>query len=241
MKTFRPLTLSRPAAVATLVAWMLAGAAFAQSEAARQDPELLRKQAEQFLRIQTAGMPGQVKLSIGPVDPRTTLPACGAPEAFLPNGSRPWGRTTVGMRCNAPSPWTIYISATVRVMGSYLATAVPLAQGRVLQATDVVALKGDLTALPNGIITDTSQAVGRSLTISLRAGTPLRDDVLRSQQAVQQGQIVRLETNGRGFRVSAEARAINNAAAGQIAQARTTSGQVVSGVAKAGGIVEVTY
>jgi flagella basal body P-ring formation protein FlgA len=241
MKTFLSFTRSRLAAFVALAAWALAGAAFAQPQAERQNLELLRKQAEQFLHIQTAGMPGQVKLAVGPIDPRTSLPACAAPEAFLPNGSRPWGRTTVGMRCNVPSPWTIYISATVRVMGSYLATATPLTQGRVLEAADVVALKGDLTALPNGIITDTSQAISKSLTISLRAGTPLRDDVLRSQQAVQQGQIVRLETKGSGFRVSAEARAINNAAAGQIAQARTASGQVVSGVAKAGGIVEVTY
>jgi len=48
-------------------------------------------------------------------------------------------------------------------------------------------------------------------------------------------------SSGPGFRVSAEARALNSAAEGQIAQARTASGQVVSGVAKAGGVVEVAY
>jgi len=79
------------------------------------------------------------------------------------------------------------------------------------------------------------------MSISLPAGTPLRNDALRSVQAVQQGQTVRLTSSGPGFTVTAEARALNNAAEGQVAQARTASGQVVSGVARAGGIIEVTY
>jgi flagella basal body P-ring formation protein FlgA len=58
---------------------------------------------------------------------------------------------------------------------------------------------------------------------------------------VQQGQSVRVVSSGPGFRVSTEARALNNASEGQIAQARTASGQVVSGIAKAGGVVEVGY
>jgi flagella basal body P-ring formation protein FlgA len=77
--------------------------------------------------------------------------------------------------------------------------------------------------------------------MSLPSGVPLRQDVLRSQQAVQQGQMIKLISAGPGFRVSAEARALNNATEGQVAQARTASGQVVSGIAKAGGVVEITY
>jgi flagella basal body P-ring formation protein FlgA len=102
-------------------------------------------------------------------------------------------------------------------------------------------LRGDLTTLPPGIITDQFQAVGRTASISLPMGTPLRQDALRSQVAVQQGQTVRLVSGGAGFRVSTEARALNNAGEGQMIQARTPSGQMVSGVAKMGGIVEVAY
>lgn len=220
---------------------LLANAAAAQTAASQQDVGALRQRVQQFLQVQTSGLPGQVNVSVGQIDTRTYLPACAAPEPFLPHGSRLWGKTIVGIRCSVPSPWTIYVSATVQVISEYLVTAAPLAQGQLISANDLAKVKGDLTALPPGIITEMSQAIGRTAVVSLSAGTPLRNDALRSQQAVQQGQTVRLVSNGPGFSVSAEARALNNAAEGQIAQARTASGQVVSGVAKAGGVVEVSY
>lgn len=220
---------------------LLANAAAAQTAAPQQDVGALRQRVQQFLQVQTNGLPGQVNVSVGQIDTRTYLPACAAPEPFLPHGSRLWGKTTVGIRCSVPSPWTIYVSATVQVISEYLVTAAPLAQGQLISANELAKVKGDLTALPPGIVTEMSQAIGRTAVVSLSAGTPLRNDALRSQQAVQQGQTVRLVSSGPGFSVSAEARALNNAAEGQVAQARTASGQVVSGVAKAGGVVEVSY
>lgn len=216
-------------------------AAAQEQSGARQGHAALRQTVEQFLHTQASGLPGTISVAVGSIDPRLNLAACPAPEAFLPPGGRVWGKTTVGVRCTAPSRWSIYISATVRVRGEYIATAAPLAQGQRIGPNDIVKVSGDLTALPAGIITDPSQAIGRSLTISVPLGTPLRQDVLRGQQAVKQGQMVRVVSGGPGFKVSSEARALNNANDGQLAQARTASGQVISGIARLGGIVEVTY
>jgi flagella basal body P-ring formation protein FlgA len=216
-------------------------AAAEQTAATRQDAGAVRQIVEQFLRTQTAGLPGQVNISVHPLDSRTNLAACAAPEAFLPGGGRAWGKTTVGVRCTVPVNWTVYVSATVQVISEYLATAAPLAQGQVIGTNDVIKMKGDLTLLPAAILTDISQAVGRTAAVSLATGTPLRQDALRQQQAVQQGQAVRLVTNGPGFSVASEGRALNNGAEGQVVQARTAGGQVISGIAKAGGVVEISY
>jgi flagella basal body P-ring formation protein FlgA len=102
-------------------------------------------------------------------------------------------------------------------------------------------VKGDIAAMPNGIITDMAQAIGRTPTVSLAAGTPLRLDTLKSKPVVQQNQAVRLVLNGNGFSVSSEGRAIGTAGEGQVVQVRTPSGTVVSGTAKAGGMVEVAF
>jgi len=207
--------------------------------AQRQNLPVLRTVALHYLQTQTAGLPGQVTIKVGQVDPRTSLASCPAPEAFQQPGARAWGKTTVGVRCTAPAPWTVYIQATVNVVADYVAAAVPLAQGQPVDAGQLVMMKGDIAAMPNGIITDMAQAIGRTPTASLPAGTPLRMDTLKSKPVVQQGQTVRLLSKGTNFSVSAEARAINNAGEGQVAQARTQSGTVVSGTARAGGIIEV--
>lgn len=221
--------------------WLLAAGAAAQGVDARHDPAQIRLQVEHFLNVQTAGLPGQVTVKVGQIDQRLALPMCAVVEPFLPNGARLWGKTSVGVRCSAPSPWTIYVPASIKVSGDYVIAAAPLAQGQLLSAADLAKVSGDLTSLPNGIITDPAQAIGKTLAVSLQAGAPLRSDAVRSQNAVQQGQTVRLMTTGPGFSVSGEGRALNNATEGQIVQARTGSGQVVSGVARIGGVVEVSY
>lgn len=231
----------------TALAPLAASAAFAvlltasAQEAPRQNAAAIRDVAEQFLRIQAAGLPGKVTVEIGRVDARLSLPACPSPQGFLPPGSRAWGKTTVGVRCTAPAPWTVYIAAKVHVEGDYVAAAVPLAQGQVIDAGDLALVKGDLTALPAGVITELDEAAGRTAAISLPLGAALRQNALRIRKVIAQGQPVRLVSSGPGFSISAEGTALGNAAAGQLAQAKTANGQVVSGVARAGGVLEVAY
>ncbi|MES2150407.1 MAG: flagellar basal body P-ring formation chaperone FlgA [Pseudomonadota bacterium] len=227
----------------TLLAALLLSSplALAQTSAPRQDMAALRSVVEQYLQARTAGLPGQASVVVGAVDERVKLAACAAPEAFQQPGARAWGKTTVGVRCAAPTPWTVYIQAQVSVLAEYVAAAMPLVQGQTIEAAQLVLLKGDIAALPNGVLTEMAQVVGRSSTVSLASGAPLRADLLRSKPVVQQGQLVRLVSAGAGFRVSAEARAIGTAGDGQVVQVRTPAGAIISGVAKAGGLVEVVF
>jgi flagella basal body P-ring formation protein FlgA len=211
------------------------------AEPARQDLNVVRQTIEQFLQTQATGLPGEVKVAVGAIDPRLKLPACATPEAFLPPSGKMWGKTTVGVRCTVPTNWTIYVSATVKVFGEYVAAAAPLAQGQTISESDIGKVKGDLTTLPAGVVTDASQAIGRTVSNNVALGAPLRQDALRNQQAIQQGQGVRVVVNGPGFSVTSEAKALNNANEGQLTQVRTPNGQVVSGIAKLGGIVELAY
>jgi len=223
----------------SLLALLMTSAQAQQTPAAqRQKPEAVRSIAEQFLKTQAAGLPGQVTVKVGGVDPRLSLAACPAPEAFQQPGARPWGKTTVGVRCTSPS-WSVFLQAQVSVVADYVAAAVPLAQGQPVEQSQLVLVKADIAAMPNGIITDMAQAIGRTPTVSLPAGTALRLDSLRSQQVIKQGQAVRLVSRGSNFSVSSEAKAINNASDGQVVQVRTQGGTVVSGLARSGGMVEI--
>jgi flagella basal body P-ring formation protein FlgA len=233
------ITLPRAFAALALAASFVCSPTQAQT-GPRQDHGALREAVSRFLQLQAGGLPGQIRVEVGAIDPRLNLAACPNPEAFLPPGSKAWGKTSVGVRCLAPA-WNIYVSANVHVEDDYLAAATPLVSGQTVSAQDVARVRGDLTLLPPGILTDPSQAVGQTVTRSMPVGTPIRQDALRAKQAVTQGQMVRIIAGGAGFTVSGEGRALANAADGQTLQVRTASGTVVSGVARAGGTVEISF
>ena len=239
------MIISTKAALARLALFLLgmvgSACAFATPNTARQDEAALRQAVEQFLVNESKGLPGDVSVAVGPIDPRLFLAACPGFETFLPPGNKAWGKTTVGVRCTEAAHWTVYISAMVHVNGGYVAAVTPLAQGQQLTDKDIAVVHGDLTILPPGIITNPSQAIGLTVVRSVPAGMPLRQDSLKMPQAVSSGQVVKLVSNGDGFSVSAEGRALANAAEGQVVQAKAANGQVVSGVARLGGTVEVSY
>jgi len=206
-----------------------------------QAPDPLYTAVDDYLRTQTRGLPGKSSYRIGTLDPRTQLGACSAYEPFLPAGARLWGKATLGVRCLGPANWTVYLPVEVSISGSYFVSARPLAGGQPIGPGDIVERQGDLGGLPSSIVTDPAQAIGKTPKSSIGAGQPLRSDLLLAPWAVQQGQSVKLVYRGAGFSVSSDGRALNNAAAGQVAQVRTSGGQTVSGVARPGGIVEVSY
>jgi len=235
----KPRLQNKVVTALALLATALSGNAGAQP--GRQDIAVIKKTVEQFLQVQAGGLPGQVTVTVGAIDPRMSLAVCPEPQAFFMPGARAWGKTTVGVRCATPSTWTVYIQANVTVMGDYIAAAAPLVQGQPIDANQLTVLKGDLTMLPAGIATDASQVIGRSATVSLPPGTPLRLDTLRSKPVVQSGQLVRLVSSGSGFSVSAEGRAMSTAGDGQVVQVKTGNGQQITGIAKTGGMVEVAF
>ena len=207
--------------------------------AGQQDPAALQAHAVRFLQTQTSGLPGKVAIQVKP--PRSALPACAALDAFQPTGSRGIGKITVGVRCLAPSQWTVYLSAQVSVIGRYVATSQPLPANHALTAADISLREGDLGNLPADVVTNPDDMLGYRTVSGLAAGAPLRNALVRPPLAVQQGQTTRLVLNGPGFSVQSEGQALANASRGDRVRVKTRSGQVVSGIAQDGQQVVVTF
>lgn len=196
--------------------------------------------AERYVRLQTQGIPGQTTITLGKLDTQR-LPPCTAHEAFSPPGTRLSGRTHVGVRCLGPNVWSVLVPVQIATTGNYVTTIRPLGAGQIIQAEDLTTLSGDLNSLPTGVITDPANAVGKTLRNSLGAGQALRNDQLLAPLVIRQGQSVRVISKGNGFAVSGEGKALNNASLGQVVQIRMSSGQTVSGVAKADGSIEIAF
>lgn len=194
-----------------------------------------------FVRDQTRGLPGDVVITIDPIDTTNQLSACTAFAPSLPPQARLWGRTAVVVRCLGPSSWEFYQPVRVQVFGQHLRSTRRLAAGQQVTAGDLSLARSDLTALPDSVLTDPSQAIGRRLRMGLTAGLPLLNEHLVIPPAVRQGQSVRVVASGQGFAVSSEGTALTNAAEGSQVVVRTASGQTVRGIARANGVVEVTF
>lgn len=207
----------------------------------RQPLSELRTVAEQFLRTQASSLPGTPTVAVGQPDSRLQLARCDAPQPYLPNGAKALGKTTVGIRCAAPVAWNVLLPATIGATVDYVVSAAPLPQGQRVGSADLALRRGDLATLPPGVLTDASQAIGRTLQLPVAAGVPVVRGMLKSQAVVQPGQAVRLVAQGAGFSISSDAHAITGGAEGDLVQAKTASGQVISGVAQADGALAVRY
>jgi len=196
--------------------------------------------AEQHIRLQTKNIAGKTTITMGQID-ASKLSPCTALEAFTPQGSKIVGRTHIGVRCLSPNAWTVLVPAQIAVTGNYVTAGRPLIAGQVITESDLVTLSGDISQLPAGVAGDPSGVVGKTVRNSLGAGQIIRFDQLVAPIVIHQGQTVRVISKGNGFSVSAEGKAINNAALGQPAQIRMNSGQTISGTARADGSVEIEY
>ena len=90
-----------------------------------------------------------------------------------------------------------------------------------------------------GAITDPDTVAGMTAAYRITAGQPIKGAALRNAQSVVRGSNVRINAVGKGFMVSSEGQALDNAAPGATVQVRMPSGQVVSGVVRNAGLVEM--
>jgi flagella basal body P-ring formation protein FlgA len=201
------------------------------------DHAQINKVAMEFIQAKTLGMPGKVTIKVDDIDPRISLPACSQLEAFSPAGSSILGKTSVGIRCNEKNGWSLFMSVSITTTMNMLVSSKPMQQGQIVHNGDYAIQSGEISQ--PGIITDESQILGKVMKFSIGAGQLLKQDMFRPPYVVTQGQSVQLFTEGQGFKLRTEGVAMNNAAAGQPAQVKVTSGQIISGTAKSNGIVEI--
>jgi flagella basal body P-ring formation protein FlgA len=214
-------------------------AANAGSPPAFQNLRIINQKVKDFLTTQSAGSPGKPEITVTPMEEGTQLTYCPSPEAFFPPNSAAWGRTTVGVRCGQPKPWTVYVQANVSIIANYVVAGAPIGQGQTISANELQLQKGDLTTLPAGIFTEFNRVIGQTARMSLVAGTVLKKEMLKMPLIVQKGQSVRVSSGGKGFSISTDGQALNEASEGDLVKVKVSNGSVVTGIAKENGVVEV--
>jgi len=179
-------------------------------------------------------------VTVGPLGPDTRLAACERLDVFLPPNHRLWGKTSLGVKCVAPQGWTTYVPVHVKVSGHYLVSTRKINAGQVVTASDLGVVTGDLTTLPNSILSEPAQAIGHRLKSSLGAKQALQREDLVLPPVIKQGDKVKIRVRNDGFVAETEGIALNDAAEGATIKVRNLSGKTLSGRARGAGEVEIS-
>lgn len=205
--------------------------------AAVQDHAALRGVVSSFVQQQTAALPGKVTFQVEEPDSRISLAPCERIEAFLPAGSKLSGRVSVGVRCNQPGGWRIFVPVQITISMDLLTSSRQLAMGQVIGEADLA--RQTVENPQSDGLTDASQVIGKVMRYSVSQGVLLRAAMLRTPYSIKQGQVVQLSIQGNGFTVSGSGVALNNAAEGETVQIRPPSSRVISGIAADNGTVKI--
>ena len=218
----------------------------APSSTQGQDPSRLLKL---YLDAETTGLAGRVEVVVGNIDERLRLAPCSNMMPFIPAGARLWGRTMLGIRCqdNAPgapgsnggAAWSVLIPVEIKVFGQALVAARPLTFGETPGMDNLILQEMELTREAPGALNDPAQIGDSMLTRNLNAGQTLRREHLRGRPVVVMGDMVKLVATGAGFAVSSYGKALSAGADGQLVRVQADSGRTLSGIARAGKVVEV--
>jgi flagella basal body P-ring formation protein FlgA len=169
----------------------------------------------------------------------TKVADCRQPLSVALNGRpRPWGRVSFNVRCNQPV-WSLSVPVNVHMYGSYLVATRFLATGTVLAESDLGFADGDLSVLPDDVVRQPGDAVGRSLSRTLVVGTPIGLNTLRDLAVIKAGDRVRVILTGTGFQAAGDASALSAAGLGESIKLKMSDGQQLQGQVTRPGTVEV--
>lgn len=207
--------------------------------ATTQSISSLLESAENFAYQGTRDLPGSVKITLNKMDSNIALPKCSRLESFLPTGSRLWGKTSIGVRCNDQQAWTIYIQVDIEVITKVIHSAKPILRDHTINEGDIVFKEVNLVRMSEGAFTDSEKVIGKVAVTNINVGQPIYSQSVRAPHIIQRGQKVKLIVEGSGFSVSTEVEALSAAAEGQVLQIRNQKGRIMTGVARQDGAVEI--
>lgn len=204
----------------------------ANEPASGVDSGLEQQVRDLALRGTPKAAPGvrRFEVSVGQLDPRLRLAPCLQVQPYLPEGMRLWGKSRIGLRCvQGAVKWNVYLPITVKAFGPALVATGGIASGSVLSAADMTTAEVDLAEDSSPPLTESGQAVDRTLARALSPGQALRQSHLKLRQWFAAGETVTVLATGDGFSVAGEAQALSPGLEGQPVRVRTESGRVLTG------------
>ena len=180
-------------------------------------------------------------ITVNRLDARLLLLECmNELEVFSSPTEKFIGHSTVGVRCAAPKPWTIYVQAHITAYTDALITTRAIHRGEQLSSSDFTLKRLDLGSLPNNYLDQPEQAKGLVLKRTIKRGSVLVSSILEAPKLVHRGQKVSLLAVRNGIQVRSRGQSLSDGVSGQRIQVKNLrSKRIIEGIVNDKGIVEV--
>ena len=213
-----------------LILWSAAGISSAdQASRSLQSHASIVDAVKQFLQSQTyENKISRRSVSVGYLDPRLKLPQCQqALETFFAPGAKSLGKTTVGVRCNDPKPWALYVSASVNGYANVYQTRHNIDKGVVLGEADIVPIEKNLAQLNYGYFIDKKALIGKATTRRLNRDQVIIPSQITDPVLIKRGEQVILIAKSSGFSVKMSGKAMMDGRKGQLIKVKNLSSKRV--------------
>ncbi len=206
-----------------------------------QSLESITEAVETFLLDETAHSASEVVVEVGRIDSRLRLSQCELPlEAYWPDAARRVGNVAVGVRCESPSSWSLFVRARLELREEVLVSSRPLSRGARLTAEDMELVSQDISRLNQGYFTEPQALIGSVLTRPIRAGTVYTPALAKAASVIKRGQRVSILAQSEHIQVRMEGEALSDGAVGDVIRVRNLSSrQEVEAVVVGPGLVQV--
>lgn len=203
---------------------LLMGLAVQASQKPSEAHENILGAVSQHLEQAFAEHGEQLQIDVSPLDHRLSLSLCGSSlQTFDPPGGISLGRTTVGVSCAQPKPWTLYVSANVGLELPVVVASRDLGRGAPLQAGDLQLKKMDTTHLLRGHFDSTQQLLGSTLKRTLRRGQVVTPSMLVAQKTVRRGEQITIVSAIGSIEVRSRGKALRDGNPGDLIPVQNTA------------------
>lgn len=181
------------------------------------------------------------EIIIGKLDVRLRLRACNRElGTFFGSGGHAFGNTTVGVNCQKPNPWTIFIPVQVKIYKSVLATQRPLTRNSIIQSSDLRHIERDVTTLRLGYFTLPQHVIGKVTKRPLPVAAIFTPASIQAPRLITRGDKVTILVKSKGLQVRAIGKALMDGKADQQIKVKNmASKKVIEGIVSAPGVVTV--
>ena len=228
--------------VSTLV-FAIQTAALAMTESDYQDHGIIREAVTSFLESKLRRQNLDFKIQFNNLDPRLKLPRCTNPlDIFYPPGSRPFGNVSIGVRCTAAKPWTIYTSVKVSVYRDVIVLTKAMKRGATITSSHIDKKRIELSRVHSQYLTEFSEVIGKTIRRPLASGMVLNMGILSEPKTIERGQQVILIAHANGMKIRMMGAALMDGIVGQRIRVRNISSKrIIEGTVISPGLVRIQF